>query len=140
MVDKQGIPYVFHPFHVAESMTDEKRTTVALLHDIVEDTEVTIDDLRSEGFPSDVIEAISIMTHQDGEDYSDYIQRISENEIATDVKIADLTHNMDITRFADSSINKNMLPKYHIYERSLEFLKHIKYLRSQNKLDVNRHK
>ncbi len=139
-VDKQGIPYVFHPWHVAESMLDEKRTTVALLHDIIEDTDMTLDNLIKMGFPNDVVEAINIMTHKDGEDYSSYIERIATNDIAIDVKIADLTHNMDITRFADVSVDKNSLPKYQIYEKSLEYLKNIKYAKGQNDDVLDKHR
>ena len=97
-LDKSGLPYVFHPWHVAESMQDEMRCTVALLHDIVEDTPITLDDLRQEGFPNEVIEALDVLTHKEDKDYAEYIRGIAENEIAIDVKIADLMHNMDKSR------------------------------------------
>ena len=61
-VDKSGMPYVHHPFHIAEQMDDELTTCVALLHDVVEDTYITLDDLTSNGFPDEVIEALSLMT------------------------------------------------------------------------------
>ena len=61
--DKSGVPYVFHPFHVAEQMPDENTTVVALLHDVIEDTSYTLDDLRAMGFSEEVLEALALMTH-----------------------------------------------------------------------------
>ena len=72
-VDYNGIPYVFHPIHLAEQMQDEDSTVVALLHDVVEDTEYTIDDLIAMGFNESVIEAIRLMTHEDGVEYTVYL-------------------------------------------------------------------
>ena len=119
-LDKSGIPYVFHPWHVAESMKDEKRCTVALLHDVIEDTDVTLDILRQNNFPEDVIEAINVLTKKEDEDYAEYIRNIANNEIATDVKIADLMHNLDKTRV----IGEDTIPKikYELYESALDFL------------------
>ena len=97
-VDKTGLPYVFHPFHLAEQMDDEISTVCALLHDVVEDTDMTLDDIRDMGFPSDVIEVLSLLTHEDGVPYMDYVKKISAHPIATKVKIADLLHNSDMTR------------------------------------------
>lgn len=97
-LDKSGMPYVFHPFHLAEQMTDEKTTIVALLHDVVEDTDYTQDDLRGMGFPEDVLEAIALMTHADGVPYMEYVAAIKTNPIAKAVKLADLKHNSDMTR------------------------------------------
>ena len=91
-VDKSGMPYVFHPFHLAEQMQDEDTTTVALLHDIVEDTDYTIDDLRSKGFSEKVIEAIELLTHDPVVPYMEYVAQIKKNPIAKAVKLADLKH------------------------------------------------
>lgn len=96
--DKSGIPYVFHPFHLAEQMEDEVTTIVALLHDVVEDTPYTLQDLEAEGFPKEAIEAIDLLTHKPGVPYKDYVLAIKENPIAKAVKLADLKHNSDITR------------------------------------------
>ena len=68
-IDKSGMPYVFHPFHLAEQMQDEDSTIVALLHDVVEDTDYTLADLREMGFSAEVLEAIALMTHVDGVPY-----------------------------------------------------------------------
>ena len=97
-VDKSGIPYVFHPIHLAEQMTDEDTTVVALLHDVVEDTHYTLEDLASMGFSRQVLDAIGLMTHADGVPYMDYVAKIKENPIARAVKLADLRHNSDLTR------------------------------------------
>lgn len=85
-VDKSGMPYVFHPFHLAEQMNDEYSTCVALLHDVVEDTDITLDELTSEGFPAEIIDALALMTHDDKVPYMDYVRKIKTNPIATKVK------------------------------------------------------
>lgn len=100
-VDKSGMPYVFHPFHVAEQMTDEDSTVVALLHDLIEDTAYTLDDLREKGFSEAVVEAIGLMTHEDGVTYEAYLERIKANPLAKTVKLADIAHNSDRTRLDD---------------------------------------
>ena len=97
-VDKSGMPYVYHPFHLAEQMDDELSTCVALLHDVVEDTDITLDELRNDGFPNEVIEALSLMTHSDDVPYLDYVRVMKDNPIARKVKLADLAHNSDLSR------------------------------------------
>ena len=97
-LDKSGLPYVFHPFHLAEQMTDEDTTIVALLHDVIEDTEHTFDDLRRFGFNENVISAIALMTHDDDVPYMDYVRNIAKDPIAKKVKLADLRHNSDMSR------------------------------------------
>ena len=97
-IDKSGMPYVFHPFHLAEQMQDEESTIVALLHDVVEDTDYTLDDLSKMGFDDSVLTAINLMTHEDGVPYMDYVEQIKTNPIAKIVKLADLRHNSDMTR------------------------------------------
>ena len=97
-IDKSGMPYVFHPFHLAEQMKDEVTTIVALLHDIVEDTDYTLDDLRRMGFGDDVTDALALLTHDPSVPYMDYVEKIKENPIATAVKLADLKHNSDLSR------------------------------------------
>ena len=97
-VDKSGMPYVFHPFHLAEQMTDEDTTVVALLHDVVEDTDYTLEDLKNMGFSPQVLEAIALMTHEDGVPYLEYVAKIKGNPIAKAVKLADIDHNGDSSR------------------------------------------
>ena len=119
-VDKSGMPYVYHPFHLAESMTDEYTTVVALLHDVVEDTDYTLSDLRAMGYPDEVIEALSYMTHDDATPYMEYVAKIAQNPIARAVKIADLRHNSDLTRLdsPDEAAYKRVLK----YKEALRLL------------------
>ena len=98
-VDKAGAPYVFHPFHLAEQMEDETTTCVALLHDVAEDTDITLGELARE-FPPSVIDALRLLTHEDGVDYLEYVRAIAQNPVARKVKLADLAHNLDSSRFA----------------------------------------
>lgn len=96
--DKGGFPYVHHPFHVAEGMTTELSIVTALLHDVVEDTEWTLEELEKEGFPKDVLEALALLTHREGVPYLDYIRSLRGNAIAREVKLGDLRHNSDLSR------------------------------------------
>lgn len=96
--DKSGIPYVFHPFHLAEQMKDESTTVVALLHDVVEDTNYSIEDIESMGFGKSICDALRLLTHDKSVPYMEYVKRIKANPIAAAVKIADLKHNSDLTR------------------------------------------
>lgn len=97
--DNSGQPYIFHPFHLAEQMTDEVSTCVALLHDVTEDTDLTLEDLEQE-FPKEVTDALRLLTHKAGTDYFDYVRAIKQNPVALKVKLANLAHNSDETRFA----------------------------------------
>lgn len=97
-VDKSGMPYVYHPFHLAEQMEDEYSVCVALLHDVVEDTDYTLTDLIEAGFPTPVTDAIALMTHDDAVPYIDYVKKLRDDPIARAVKLADLRHNSDLSR------------------------------------------
>lgn len=112
-VDRGGIPYIFHPYHLAEQMTDEYTTCVALLHDVVEDTHITLEAL-AEVFPKEVIDAVALLTHKDGVDYYDYVAAIKKDPIARAVKLADLSHNSDQSRLenADPATLKRWQEKY----------------------------
>lgn len=123
-VDKSNIPYVLHPLHVAEQMTDEYRTVVALLHDIVEDTDVTLEQLDMTGFPQEVLDALRVLTHSSGVDYFKYIEEIGKNEIAIDVKLADLEHNSDLSRLDE--ITEKDIARVEKYKKSMVYLKKIK--------------
>ena len=119
-VDKSGLPYVFHPFHLAEQMESEETTVVALLHDVVEDTDYTIEDLTAMGFDKAVTDAIALMTHADGVDYMDYVRAIKENPIAKAVKLADLTHNSDLSRL--DIIDEKALQRVKKYKEAIKIL------------------
>ena len=96
--DKGGLPYVYHPFHLAEQMKSEEAVVVALLHDVVEDTDRSLDDIRAQGFPESVIDALALLTHDKETPYFDYVARVKTNPIAREVKLADLEHNADLSR------------------------------------------
>lgn len=96
--DKSGLPYVFHPFHLAEQMQDEVTTVVALLHDVVEDSDYTFADLEKMGYPPVVLEALRLLTHDDSVPYLDYVREVKKNPVAATVKLADLRHNSDLSR------------------------------------------
>ena len=97
--DKSGVPYIFHPYHVAEQMADEFTTCAALLHDVVEDAGLTFKELEDQ-FPKEVLDALRLLTHEKGTDYFEYVRAIKENSIAKAVKLADIAHNSDETRLA----------------------------------------
>lgn len=119
-VDKSGLPYVFHPFHLAEQMKDENTTVVALLHDVVEDTEYTIHDLKKMGFNEEVIEAISMLTHDENVPYEEYVLKLKSNPIASAVKLADLKHNSDLSRL--EKVTEKDLKRVEKYKRAIKIL------------------
>lgn len=119
-VDKSGMPYVFHPFHLAEQMQDEVTTVVALLHDVVEDTDYTIADLTDMGFSREVTDALSLLTHDDEVPYMDYVALIKNNPVAKDVKIADLKHNSDTTRL--DVVDEKVMQRVEKYKKALALL------------------
>ena len=112
-VDRSGVPYIFHPMHLAEQMTDEESTCAALLHDVVEDTDLTFEDLAEQGIPETVLAALKLLTHDDAVPYLEYVGNIKENPIAASVKLADLRHNSDLTRLdAVSQKDRDRVKKY----------------------------
>ena len=119
-VDKSGMPYVFHPFHLAEQMDDEMSTVCALLHDVVEDSEMTFDGLSDMGFPSEVIEVLRLLTHEDEVPYMDYVREIKNNPVARKVKLADLKHNSDSTRVDQA--DDRMLRRWEKYREAIRIL------------------
>ncbi len=118
--DKNGMPYIFHPIHLAEQMTNESTICVALLHDVVEDTSITFEQLEKEKFSKDIIEALKLLTHDESVPYMDYIKEIKTNRIATTVKLADLKHNSDLTRL--DVIDEKATKRAEKYKKAIEFL------------------
>ena len=112
-VDKAGLPYIYHPFYLATQMKTEETIIVALLHDVVEDTHYTFENIENKGFSAKIIDALRLLKHDKSEDYLDYIHRIKPNDIARTVKLADLRHNSDESRldFIDDKA-KERLSKY----------------------------
>jgi len=119
-VDKTGLPYVFHPFHLAEQMDDEATTCVALLHDVVEDTDMTFEDLYKEGFTDEIIGALKLLTHDDEVPYMEYVEALKDNPIAAAVKRADLMHNSDLSRL--DTVDEYALERQKKYEKALGLL------------------
>ena len=119
--DKSGLPYFHHPMHLADQMDDEDSTIVALLHDVVEDTEYTFSDLESMGFGAKVIDALKLLTHDDAVPYLDYVREIAKNPLARKVKMADLTHNSDLTRL-DHEPTERDLERVEKYRKAKEIL------------------
>lgn len=119
-VDKSGVPYVFHPLHLAEQMETEEEICTALLHDVVEDTKWTLAELEAEGFPASVLDAVRLLTREKDVSYMAYIERLSGNRIARKVKLADLEHNSDLTRLLE--VTERDLRRQEKYFLAKEFL------------------
>ena len=99
--DKSGQDYIMHPIRVAERCKNPKAKIVALLHDTIEDTDVTTDYLHQQGFPEEIIEGVLSVTKREGETHEDFVSRAAQNPIGREVKLADLEDNMDIRRLKE---------------------------------------
>lgn len=119
-LDKGGMPYVFHPFHLAEQMSTEETVIVALLHDVAEDSQYTLADLKQMGFSQRVVDAVALMTHDDAEPYLEYVAKLRQNPIARAVKLADLRHNSDLSRLAE--VDEKALKRVQKYAKAIELL------------------
>ena len=119
-VDKSGKPYILHPIEVALSLYKESDKVVALLHDILEDTDATVEDLVALGLEDYEIEAVRLLTKPHKEDYMHYVRRVAENPIARRVKMADLRHNMDITRL--DVVTERDLARVEQYKKAYQIL------------------
>lgn len=111
---------MFHPFHLAEQMKDEDTTIVALLHDVIEDTDYTFDDLKTFGFDDVIIDALKLMTHDESVPYMEYVMAIKTNPIARAVKLADLQHNSDLSRL--DVIDEKALKRKDKYMEAIKLL------------------
>ncbi len=129
-LDKSGIPYIYHPIHLAEQMQDENTVCVALLHDVVEDTQITFEELLEAGFSDEIIEALKLLTHDDEVLYMDYVRAIKKNPIATKVKLADLKHNSDLSRL--DVVNEKALKRVEKYKEAIEILEDKSELNKEN--------
>ena len=118
--DKSGREYIMHPIRVAERCKDPRAKIVALLHDTIEDTGVTAEYLRSEGFPDEIVGGVLSVTKREGESYDDFVRRAAENTIGREVKIADLEDNMDIRRL--EKITDEDITRLRKYLRAWQYL------------------
>lgn len=119
-VDKAGVPYINHPLIVASLVETEEEKIVALLHDTIEDTNITEQDLLNYGFSNKIVEAVKLLTHNKDVPYMDYVAKIKDNELARKVKIADLTHNSDLSRLKE--ITDKDKKRYEKYQNALLYL------------------
>ena len=119
-VDKAGQPYVLHPLRMMLAVTTPEARLAAVLHDVVEDTAVTLDELRAEGFPASVLEAVDALTKRENEDYEAFIRRVAPNPIAREVKLADLRDNSDLSRIAEPT--ERDFARVEKYRRAIGYL------------------
>ena len=120
--DKGGKAYILHPISVMMRVETEEEKIVAILHDVVEDTDWIFDALRKEGFSETVIEALETVTkYSEEEDYDDFIQRSLKNDIGRKVKIADLRENLDVTRIGE--LTEKDIERFNKYKRALSVQK-----------------
>lgn len=102
--DRAGAPYVLHPLRMMLRVRTDAERMAAVLHDVVEDTAWTLDDLRARGFPAEVIEAIDRLTRRPGEPYDAVVERAAAHPVARRVKLADLEDNLDLRRLEEVSV------------------------------------
>lgn len=119
--DKAGKDYIRHPEFVASLVATDEEKAVAYLHDTLEDTALTVDDLQEAKIPNAVIEAVNVITKKNEDDYFRYLERVKENPIARQVKLADLAHNSDLTRL--EKINPEDMKRLVKYKEAQQFLK-----------------
>lgn len=120
-VDKSGLPYVFHPFHLAEQMETEHEVCAALLHDVMEDTDTTAEELVAAGIPRAYVDTCLLLRHSPGVPYMDYVTALKDDPVARRVKIADLRHNSDLSRLDGEPTEKD-LQRVEKYRKALALL------------------
>ncbi len=120
--DKGGHDYIHHPIRVMHAMSNDQEKIVAILHDVVEDSDWTFDRLKEEGFEDSVIEGLRCVTkHSEEEDYQEFIKRAATNKIATKVKMADIEDNLDLSRLG--TLTEKDLIRIEKYKKALQYLK-----------------
>ena len=119
-VDKNGLPYIFHPFYLAMQMDSEESIIVALLHDVIEDSNITLNDLHRYGFSTSVIDALKLLSHQESTPYLAYILEVKSNKLAKKVKLADLKHNSDISRL--ETVDEEVKERIEKYAKAIQLL------------------
>ena len=118
--DRYGRPYILHPLHLMSQMDTEVEMMAAVLHDVIEDSDTTLDDLRRLGLPEEVIEAVSLLTHDEADSYEDYVRKLKPNAVARKIKLADLAHNMAIRRM--DRVTEKDAARLDKYRRAWEIL------------------
>ena len=115
-LDKAGAPYILHPLRVMQYMDSEEAKMVAVLHDVVEDTSVTLEELRAINFSETVVDAVDSLTRRAEESYEAFIERVKLNSLARKVKLADLEDNMDLQRL--QHITDRDKQRWHRYDKA----------------------
>ena len=112
--DKAGREYILHPLRMMAKMKTEMEMSAALLHDVIEDSEITAEQLLAEGIPAEVVEAVQHLTKNENESYEEFVARAKKNRLAARVKIADIEDNMDVLRLSSlSDHDLARIKKYH---------------------------
>ena len=112
-VDKAGVDYIQHPLYVASQVKTEQEKAVALLHDVLEDSNITVADLLAYGLSNEVVTAVQTLTKKKGQSYQDYLEKVKSNNLARVVKLADLKHNSDLSRLKSvSDTDRKRVEKY----------------------------
>ena len=119
-VDKAGEDYIKHPEKVASFVKTDEEKAVAYLHDVIEDTELTLEDLNKYDFSKEVLEAVDIITKKRGEDYQSYLNSVKKNKLARAVKLAELRHNSDLTRLI--KVTEKDIKRKEKYQKAIDFL------------------
>ncbi|NBF06477.1 HD domain-containing protein [Pseudomonas sp. Fl5BN2] len=122
-VDKGGAPYILHPLRVMLRLSAPEERIVAVLHDVIEDSPVTLEELRSEGFSDEVLRALAALTKTAGEDYPAFIRRAGQNPLARRVKLADLAENSDLSRIAAPGASD--LQRREKYREAIDYLERL---------------
>jgi len=118
--DKGGKPYIFHPMTVASKFKDENLQIIALLHDVVEDSNYSLHDLERAGFSKTIVDGVDALTRRENETYEQFIERVSQNKLATKVKIEDMKHNSDLNRIENP--NEDDLKRVEKYSKYINYL------------------
>lgn len=119
-IDKMGDPYIWHPIAVANKMTTDYMKCIALLHDVLEDSELTADDLLEKGVPKCIVYKVQTLTKAPEEKYMDYIKRVKKDPVCALVKIADIEHNLDPSRFLTDWYAEKRRGKYRMALKCLQ--------------------
>ena len=119
-LDKAGVDYIEHPIYVASQVDSEEEKAVALLHDVIEDSSVTAEELLNAGLPETVVTAVQILSKKKGQDYQTYLKTVKSNPLARAVKLADLKHNSDLSRL--ETITDKDLKRLEKYKKAINYL------------------
>ena len=119
-LDKAGVDYIEHPIYVASQVDTEEEKAVALLHDVIEDSPVSAEELLQAGLPETVVTAVQVLTKKKEQDYQTYLETVKKNPLARVVKLADLKHNSDLSRL--SSITEKDRERLKKYKKAIDFL------------------